>query len=664
MLSGIKGLGPKRKNALAEAGITDIPSLLDRLPRGYLFATKPQAISTLQPGGACVEGVLASAPTVSYYAGRSIVRARLQEGKDSLSILWFNQPWMARQLSRGQLLTLFGQVQRRNNGLHLINPKVLQEKGIIPQYAPLPGLPGKVFSDCVRQALELVSEQEVEIFPPDFRLQHGLIGRLDAWRAAHLPQNAAQLAQAQRRLAFENLLLYQVAIRLAGPQDQAGPDMRIQDDFAKSFWQGLPFSPTAAQQATLDRILMDMRAPTAMRRLVQGDVGSGKTAVAFGAALAAIQAGYQCTLMAPTELLAIQHQQSAQRLLAPFGIVCGLLIGSMKAGERRAALSQIDSGAWKLVIGTHALISSTVQYHNLGLVITDEQHRFGVKQRQRLADRAGDLVPHMLALSATPIPRSLALVLYGDLQVSVMDELPPGRTPVKTRIVPSNKRADLYGYIRDKALLGEQSYLVCPLVEDSEEESEKKSATTLFRQLSEGPLRGIGLALTWGNQPEAEKAAALADFYAGRALVLVSTTVIEVGMDVPNATTMVIEDAEFFGLAQLHQLRGRVGRGSKESWCFLLGEPNERLLTLTQTNDGFEIAQKDLELRGPGEFLGTRQHGRMLNSYGITDIKLIEETSVCLENLTNQPSNKELYRSLSRLAAQRFAERLQSTGMH
>jgi ATP-dependent DNA helicase RecG len=337
----------------------------------------------------------------------------------------------------------------------------------------------------------------------------------------------------------------------------------------------------------------------------------------------------------------------------------------MKAAQRRDALAAIADGSWQLVIGTHALNSSNVAYHKLGLVITDEQHRFGVRQRQKLTEQAENIVPHILALSATPIPRSLALVLYGDLQVSIMGELPPGRMPVKTRIVPADKRDDLYNYIKKKARLGEQSYLVCPLVEDNGEvENEKQSVTSLYRQLGAGPLKDIGIALTYGNQDQTEKDRALADFYSGKAAVLVSTTVIEVGMDVPNATTMVIEDAEMFGLAQLHQLRGRVGRGKKESWCFLVGEANERLTTMIQTNDGFIIAQKDLELRGPGEFLGTRQHGKMLNLYGVSDIKLIEETSRCLDEMKTGAERKEVYQYLAALAERRYGQRLSEASLN
>lgn len=664
-LQTLKGLGPKRKEALLKASILTLEDLLNHLPKGYLFAQEPTPIARVTAGEACVEGLVQAAPTLSYFGGRSMVRARVMDLSGSISLTWFNQPWMAKQLIKGQKVILYGLAQRRQNALNLLNPKIIHDKGIIPQYAPLPGLPGKVFSSFVFQALDKVALSTKESLPDSFLREHRLISRYQAWLSAHQPRNMEDLAQARRRLGFENLLLYQLAIRQAGPQGQAGPKLVNAKATAEDFWTKLPFAPTGAQRNTLSQIAQDMGTGQALRRLVQGDVGSGKTAVAFGAAVCAISNGYQCALMAPTELLARQHHENAQKMLSPFGITCGLLTGSMKAAQRREALEGIADGSWQLVIGTHALISKDVRYHRLGLAITDEQHRFGVRQRQTLADRADHLVPHILALSATPIPRSLALVLYGDLQVSIMDELPPGRTPVKTRIVPQGKRDDLYQYIRAKALEGEQSYLVCPLIEDDEEaDQEKQSAVALFHQLSKGPLKGIGMALTYGSQTEAEKEQALGEFYAGTAKVLVSTTVIEVGMDVPNATTMVIEDAENFGLAQLHQLRGRVGRGQKESWCFLLGEANERLSTLAKTNDGFEIAQKDLELRGPGEFLGTRQHGRMLNDFGVNDMKLIEETSACLMDLENNPVNKATYNLLSSLARDRYSHKLDQVGLH
>lgn len=663
-LDGFKGIGPKRKEALYAAGIKTVEQLLDVLPREYIYAEKPVNIADVKAGDACIYAQAASLPVIQYYGGKSISRVSLADDSGRIQALWFNQPWTAKRIEPGQKLLLAGKVQLYRNRLSLVNPKLLDQNGIHPVYTPLPSLPSKVFLSLVDQALELVSNHKDEIFTDSFRRQHQLVTKLEAWRMAHHPKTIDDIEKAKRRLAFENLLLYQMAIRLAGPQGKPGIMMNIKKLSANSFWSLCPFQPTNAQKNTLKQIIHDLGQPIAMRRLVQGDVGSGKTAVALGAAAITVASGYQAALMSPTELLARQHLLTAENILAPLGIRCGLLTGSLPAAERRRILQQIKKGELQLIVGTHALISRGVEYQKLGLVITDEQHRFGVRQRQTLVDKAEDgVVPHLLALSATPIPRSLALTIYGDLQVSIMDDLPPGRKQVKTRIVPENKRNDLYRYIKDKALIGEQSFLVCPLVEDSEI-SESLSAFGMYAQLSRGVLKGIPMALTYGGQPEPEKAAALGDFYAGIAKVLVSTTVIEVGMDVPNATTMVIENADQFGLAQLHQLRGRVGRGDKESWCFLLGERNERLTALAETSNGFVIAQKDLEMRGPGEFLGTRQHGRMLNAYGINDMRLIEETSQILKRLQEDPGNKDLRNTLETVAEQRYARQLIEAAIH
>lgn len=604
-----------------------------------------------------------AAPTLQYYGGRSMVRAKITDSSGVMPVIWFNQPWMAKNLKKDQKVLLYGAAKRFKNGLILQNPKVLHDKGVIPQYKPLPGLPSKVFSNLIDQVISSLDKIR-DPLPEALLQEYHLCGLHEAMLYAHWPKNMDQVQIAERRLAFENLLFFQLAVSSQQADNAAGPDMRKAGFTCDDFWEMIPFKPTGAQRETLRVIYEDMKNPVPMRRLVQGDVGSGKTAVAFGAAVLAIKAGYQCALMAPTELLARQHYNNALKLLAPFNVSCGLLLGGMKAQERRETLEQIADGTCQLIIGTHAVISKSVNYQNLGLAITDEQHRFGVRQRQSLAERADKMIPHILALSATPIPRSLALVLYGDLKISVMDELPPGRTPVKTRIVPESKRRDLYQYIRDKALSGEQSYLVCPLVTDSEDaDSEKKSAVSLYKSLMASSLKEVGLALTYGSQKEEEKNRAMEEFYSGKASVLISTTVIEVGVDVPNATTMVIEDAENFGLSQLHQLRGRVGRGDKESWCFLLGEENERLRTLTGTNDGFEIAKKDLEQRGPGELLGTRQHGRMLNVYGINDIRLVDETSSCLEQIKNDPKKKEIYEDLKKTALERFEKAIRITGL-
>ena len=392
-----------------------------------------------------------------------------------------------------------------------------------------------------------------------------------------------------------------------------------------------------------------------MARMVQGDVGCGKTLIAFCALYLCVRAGGQAAMMAPTEILAAQHMQSAIEMLAPLGVTCGLLTGHMTAAERRRAREAIASGEWQVVIGTHALISEGVEFADLRLTITDEQHRFGVRQRTQLENK-GD-APHVMVMSATPIPRTLSLVLYGDLDLSTVDEMPPGRTPVRTRIVPEEKREGMYAFIRAQAAQGRQAYVVCPLVgEEDMADGDLRSAAQEQKELEEA-LAPLKIGLVHGKMNKAQKEETLGLFYAGALDVLVATTVIEVGVNVPNATVMVIEGAERFGLAQLHQLRGRVGRGAQESWCFLMAQPNERLRTLVSTNDGFVVAQKDLELRGAGEFFGTRQHGEpqmpalMLTS----DVRLLEKTREVFLEISRNDRYTDEYSAVRRAADVRFA---------
>ena len=472
---------------------------------------------------------------------------------------------------------------------------------------------------------------------------------------------------ARRRLAFEQMLMYQAALGMLRGRTESGFAMSIAPDAPEAFWRVMPFTPTGAQRRVLAEIADDLRRDRAMSRLVQGDVGCGKTALAFGAIAMVCGAGYQAAMMAPTEILARQHYESARAMLEPLGIRCGLLTGSMRAREKRVARQALESGEWQAVFGTHALISEGVAYHRLGLSITDEQHRFGVRQRSALQDKgeSGRRAPHVLVMSATPIPRTLALILYGDLDISVVDELPPGRVPVKTRIVPKEKRSGMYGFLREQVRQGRQAYVVCPLVEDSEAIDNVRSARATYDGLTRGELAGLRVGLTWGAQGAEEKADVLHRFAAGELDVLVSTTVIEVGVNVPNATVMVIENAERYGLSQLHQLRGRVGRGSAESWCFLLAEENERLRILVQTNDGFLVARKDLELRGPGDLMGTRQSGEMMADFLLDgDVRLLEEASRCMKQLREDPALYEERKAVETEAALYYRERLSRVALN
>lgn len=667
-LSELKGLGTARLKTLNQAGIHTMADLLQTLPVRYQDTSILTPIGEIVPGmEVCVSGFPKAAPRLSRFKKMNSVTLRLCDETGGVPVVWFNQPWLKDQIRSEDPLTLYGRVDRDKQGrLRMASPQIVKERGILPVYRALPGLPPKVMRELIHQALTQLEDCCPETLPAELRLKHRLCERNFALRQAHFPETKENLSIALRRLSFEGMLLYQAAAAALRGERARGVQMVLPPDGPEAYFRTLPFPPTGAQRRVLEEIAADLRSPAAMGRLIQGDVGCGKTAIAFGAMFLSARAGFQSALMAPTEILARQHLLSARAMLEPLGISCGLLIGGMKAKERREALSHIASGHWQVVIGTHALISEGVTYHTLGLVITDEQHRFGVRQRRLLSRKAQEEeeAPNALVMSATPIPRSLALVLYGDLDLSVVDELPPGRTPVKTRIVPENKREGLYDFIRSEARQGRQTYIVCPLVEESEQ-IDARSAQDTYADLCQGPLSDLRLGLTYGSQDPEEKERTIRQFSAGEIDVLVSTTVIEVGVNVPSATVMVIENADRFGLSQLHQLRGRVGRGAKESWCFLLAAPNERLKTLCETNDGFQIAQKDLEMRGPGDFLGTRQHGdTLLPGMALgADVQLLEETSQCLKWL-RAPGQELLWAQVRQEAQAAFARVMDDVAMN
>ena len=470
-LKDLKGLGKARLELLEKAGIHTIYDLLQTLPASYRDTTVDTPIAEIKAGEfCCISGYLKAVPKSSYFRSVNRTTATLRDDSGSLSLVWFNQPWVARQLSTEEVLLLSGVPERDKQGrLHLYNPRRETVRALVPEYHVPAGIPATAFRQWMQAALTELDACCPETLPRELRMRYGLCERNFALRQIHAPENRDQLRLAQYRMAFEQLLLYQAALSLLrGAPGNARP-IPFSKDHADAYWQSLPFPPTGAQARVFAQIQQDMARTTAMRRMVQGDVGCGKTAIAFGAMYCCAQAGLQSALMAPTEILARQHLESAQEMLAPLGVRCGLLLGGMKARERREALDAIRSGKWQVVIGTHALLSEGVEYSRLSLVITDEQHRFGVHQRQILSQKGTEgLEPHVLVMSATPIPRTLALILYGDLDISAVDELPPGRTPVKTHIVPESKRAGLYDFIRRQAAAGWQTYIVCPLVEESE----------------------------------------------------------------------------------------------------------------------------------------------------------------------------------------------------
>ena len=652
-LQDLTGVGKTRLAALHAAGIDSLRDLLYAVPMKY------RNLGDIVPVGEALGGERQTLrverigePKIFRRGKLSRVSCTFRDESGEAQGIWFNQPWMMDALMRRQTFLLYGKVERTGKRVKLLNPSLEDSLRIVPVYRPIDGLPQKTHESLVRQALDVAETACPENLPDTVLERYALPSAPEAMRALHTPQSIDAAARGQRRFAFEQMLLYQIAVAEMKGARREGRAIPVPKGAEDSFWHLMPFAPTGAQRRTLREVAADMQKPLAMARMVQGDVGCGKTAIAFGAMRLAVQAGYQAALMAPTEILARQHFESAKHMLEPMGVTCGLFLGGMGARERREALFAIQSGAWQVVIGTHALIGEGVVYQRLGLCVTDEQHRFGVAQRTRLLQKGGDVPPDLLVMSATPIPRTLALAMFGDLDVSVVDELPPGRMPVKTRIVPEEKRKEMYLFLREQVEQGRQAYVVCPLVEEDEADEQRKAVESHFESLCRGPLKGVPVGLTHGRQPSPDKAAVLGAFSEGKLRALVATTVIEVGVNVPNATVMVVENAERYGLAQLHQLRGRVGRGTGESWCFLVAKENERLRALTQTNDGFLIAQKDLELRGPGELLGTRQHGVALLPGGVElgNVKLLNDAAECAGMMASETEYTEDYKRLRKRA--------------
>ena len=665
-LSAIRGFGPARLKQLEEKGIRTSLDLLDNLPVAYRDTTRPVSPGQAKPDpGLCIEGFVTGKPALNRTHGRQWVSAVVADECGRVRCMWFNQPWVREKLQQDSLVVLYGNCVQKKNGLFLINPVIVQKGVIEPVYRAIPGVGQKVLRDAVKLLLEEYDEPDV--LSARLREAHGLMDRREALFQAHFPSDETMLAAAKHRLAFEELILFQAALSGAAERDRHAEPICITDEEERRFLEALPYQPTNAQMRVFSEIRADMAKDRSMARLVQGDVGSGKTIIALYALYACARSGGQGALMVPTEVLAAQQWQSAMDLLGrKFGITCGLLTGNMTAQQRKIALESIRTGEWQVIIGTHALISEGVEYRSLRLVVTDEQHRFGVRQRTRLQLMGGE--PHVLVMSATPIPRTLSLILYGDLDLSVVDELPPGRIPVRTRIIPEQKREAMYGFIRKEAEQGHQTYVVCPLVGDEEDAQgmmDVPSASAMQRELEE-KLKPLSVGLIHGRMKKQQKEDTLTAFREGSIDVLVTTTVIEVGVNVPNATIMVIEGAERFGLAQLHQLRGRVGRGAAESWCFLMAEPNARLQAMMETSDGFEIARRDLEIRGAGEVFGTKQHGapQMPALMLTTETKLLDEARRAYLEIAGSKALAEEYQRLRRAALAKHRQETQITGFN
>ena len=662
-LSKIRGIGEARREALLAAGIASVRDLLNCLPAGYRDLSDVRPVSSFAEGDeAAVRARVVGGVGLRKAGALTIVTAKLGDESGEIQAVWYNQPWLKTQLTPGRELLLYGRAERWSGKLQLSSPSFESGEGLQPVYRAIPGIPRKNFAKIVEDALRLMEGQWPDELPPSIRREYGLCERNYAMLNAHRPISRDALIAARRRLAFEELLVYQVALAKIRGGRGTGIAIGVNVQWLGEFWGSLPFAPTAAQLRVANEIAGDMRAAFPMVRMVQGDVGSGKTAIAFAAIYLTARAGWQSALMAPTEVLATQHFETAKRVLEPLGVTCGLLTGTLTAKARREAHEAIRTGEWQAAIGTHALITESVEYQRLALAITDEQHRFGVRQRALLSGKGES--PNVLVMSATPIPRSLSLILYGDLDLSVVDELPPGRVPIQTRLVPENKRASMYAFIRGQVAQGRQAYVVCPLVEESEA-VDASAAGEVYERLRNDAFPDLRVALAHGRMKAAEKDKALSAFYAGEIDVLVSTTVIEVGVNAPNASVMVVENAERFGLAQLHQLRGRVGRGDAQSWCFLMAEGSERLRLLTRTSDGFLIAQKDLESRGPGDLMGYRQSGTALPGIGemMSDLTILTETHNAARALMKSPDTEDA-RAIFALAEEMRARKFADVGVN
>ena len=613
----LKGVGPKTAERFEKLGILTLSDLLCHYPRRYLDFSKPYSIAEAPADTECVvkAEVFAKPGGRVLPGGRRMERITAGDDVSSLEITWFNNPYAAQKLELGQEYYFQGIVTGGMLRRQMVNPQVRTDAQVKSSpfeavYPQTEGLTSSAIAKCVRQLLTH-AELLPDPLPSEMLKKYRLLSKADAVRAIHCPATEEEAFAARRRLIYEELLVLQLGIGRMKNHGAASTGAPMKKADASPFWESLSFSPTGAQRRAVEEILTDMSGETSMNRLLQGDVGSGKTLVAAAAIWACIRAGYQAALLAPTEILASQHAENLNRLLSPFGMRVALLTGGMKAAARRTTLAAIRDDEADLIVGTHAILSEGVEFARLGLAVVDEQHRFGVRQRGLLAEKAAN--PHLLVMSATPIPRTLGLLMYGDLDISILDELPPGRKPVKTRCITGKKRADLYGFLDREIDSGRQVYIVCPAIEDAGG-SGLNAVKSYYEDIAKAYLPDRRVGLMHGKLKPKEKAEVMDDFKSGRLDALVSTTVIEVGVDVPNATVMVIENAERYGLSALHQLRGRVGRGAAESWCFLVSDNasesvQKRLKFLCSTSDGFAVAQYDLETRGPGDFFGSRQHG-------------------------------------------------------
>lgn len=611
----LKGVGPKKAELYKKIGVETVEQLIELYPRDYVDLTAPRTIAQVQPGEVCAFRAFVTRKTAPFseYARMAIYKATLTDETGSITAVFFNAKYTFAKLQENEEYLFYGKITGDLIGLQVSSPMFVkpEEGGLIPKYPLTAGLTNNMVSANVRTALSYIKPSER--LAEDICTKYSLLSKGEAVRKIHFPKDREEYTAARRRLVFEELLTLKLGLSMLRNRGRQLSGAVMTEKSMSRFYDALPFTPTNAQLSAVSDCIRDMKRLYPMNRLLQGDVGSGKTLVAAAVAYFAHLNGFQTLVMAPTEVLARQHYATFSGMLAELGVRAELLSGSLTAKQKADIRKAAANGEISVLVGTQALIQKSSAMKKLGLVIVDEQHRFGVAQRSALAEKG--VAPHILAMSATPIPRTLAMIVYGDLDVSVINEMPKGRIPIKTYAVDTSFRPRIYNFIKKHIAEGKQAYIVCPLVEENENtRSEKASAIEYYDRLSEGEFRGIPTGLLYGRMKQADKDEVMRKFRENELKLLISTTVIEVGIDVPNAVVMLIENAEQFGLSQLHQLRGRVGRGKEQSYCVLMTDNGSeytkaRTDAMVKTNDGFELARRDLELRGPGNFFGRQQHG-------------------------------------------------------
>ena len=635
-LDKIKGVGSKTFEALVASGLTTVGDLIETYPRAYDDYSVVTNIKDLSPGKVVIRARCESISTRTVRRGMRITTAILVDDSGKVRAIWFNQPYRETQLKNNELFMFSGEFGLSRNQYQITNPSVEQAsedermgdtESIVPVYRSVKGIKPKAYRDIVGNIRQIV-EYLPETLPDNIVKRQRLVSRAEAIEKIHFPGDRLDIEQARERLAFEELFEMLLSAQLNKDEQTKleGWSVKFNQPAVKSFVDKLPFRLTNSQRRVAWQILQDLEENHPMNRLLQGDVGSGKTVVAGLVACQMAQVGLQTAVMAPTEILASQHAETLTTLLGHLNVRVALFTGSVKGQSRKILLEKLKNGEIDVIVGTHALIQEKVDYHKHGLVVIDEQHRFGVKQRQALLSKSGRM-PHLLSMTATPIPRSLALTLYGELDVSILNELPAGRKSIETKIYSPASRPDLYQKINQQIELGRQAYVICPLIEENPE-NDKSSVEAEYNRLSRTIFAKYSVGLLHGKMPPSEKNMVMAKFAEGSLDILVSTTVVEVGVSVSNATVMLIENADHYGLSQLHQLRGRVGRGEHQSYCYLMmsnhNKPSQRLREIEKSQDGFHLAEVDLDLRGPGEVYGSAQHGSLnLKVASLGDTRLI-----------------------------------------